>query len=146
NTFDNLNFRFENAVAAQSEDERQVTELEQLETRFIKEMDDDFNAANGITVVYELAKWINTYLEQPTVSKTILSKSEALFTQWLSIFGILFTTAEMLDEEIEQLIEERTQARKNRDFARSDEIRDQLKEKGILLDDTPQGTRWRREA
>jgi len=146
NTFDNLNFRFENAVESQSEDERQVTELEQLETRFIKEMDDDFNAANGITVVYELAKWINTYLEQPTVSKTILSKSEALFTQWLSIFGILFTTAEMLDEEIEQLIEERTQARKNRDFARSDEIRDQLKEKGILLDDTPQGTRWRREA
>ncbi|OJG62257.1 cysteinyl-tRNA synthetase [Enterococcus mundtii] len=146
NTFDNLNFRFENAVEAQSEDERQVTELEQLETRFIKEMDDDFNVANGITVVYELAKWINTYLEQPTVSKTILSKSEALFTQWLSIFGILFTTAEMLDEEIEQLIEERTQARKNRDFSRSDEIRDQLKEKGILLDDTPQGTRWRREA
>ena len=146
NTFDNLNFRFENAVESQTEDERQVTELEQLETRFIKEMDDDFNAANGITVVYELAKWINTYLEQPTVSKTILSKSEALFTQWLSIFGILFTTAEMLDEEIEQLIEERTQARKNRDFARSDEIRDQLKEKGILLDDTPQGTRWRREA
>lgn len=146
NTFDNLHFRFENAVEAQSEDERQVTELEQLEMRFIKEMDDDFNTANGITVVYELAKWINTYLEQPTVSKTILSKSEALFTQWLSIFGILFTTAEMLDEEIEQLIEERTQARKNRDFARSDEIRDQLKEKGILLDDTPQGTRWRREA
>ncbi|WP_301359248.1 cysteine--tRNA ligase [Enterococcus spodopteracolus] len=146
NTFDNLNFRFENAVEAQSEDESLVSELEQLETRFIKEMDDDFNAANGITVVYELAKWVNTYLEQPTVSKTILSKSEALFTQWLSIFGILFTTAEMLDEEIEQLIEERTQARKNRDFARSDEIRDQLKEKGILLDDTPQGTRWRREA
>ncbi|WP_206853145.1 cysteine--tRNA ligase [Candidatus Enterococcus mangumiae] len=146
NTFDNLNFRFENAVEDHSEDERQMTELEQLEARFIKEMDDDFNAANGITVVYELAKWINTYLEQPTVSKTILSKSEALFTQWLSIFGILFTTAEMLDEEIEQLIEERTQARKNRDFARSDEIRDQLKEQGILLDDTPQGTRWRREA
>lgn len=58
----------------------------------------------------------------------------------------LFTSEELLDEEIEQLIEERTQARKNRDFARSDEIRDQLKEKGILLDDTPQGTRWRREA
>jgi len=64
----------------------------------------------------------------------------------LAIFGILFTSEELLDEEIEQLIEERTQARKNRDFARSDEIRDQLKEKGILLDDTPQGTRWRREA
>ena len=53
---------------------------------------------------------------------------------------------ELLDEEIEQLIEERNQARSNRDFARSDEIRDLLKEKGILLEDTPQGTRWRREA
>ena len=52
----------------------------------------------------------------------------------------------ILDEEIEQLIEERNQARSNRDFARSDEIRDLLKEKGILLEDTPQGTRWRREA
>ncbi|OTE89233.1 hypothetical protein B1K96_31145, partial [Escherichia coli] len=71
---------------------------------------------------------------------------EALFSQWLSIFSILFTAEELLDEEIEQLIEERNQARSNRDFARSDEIRDLLKEKGILLEDTPQGTRWRREA
>ena len=69
-----------------------------------------------------------------------------MFAQWLSIFGILFTTDELVDEEVERLIEERTQARKNRDYARSDEIRDLLKEKGILLDDTPQGTRWRREA
>lgn len=87
-----------------------------------------------------------SYLEKSEVSAAVLEKGKALFTQWLSIFGILFTSVELLDEEIEQLIEERTQARKNRDFARSDEIRDLLKEKGILLDDTPQGTRWRREA
>ena len=134
------------AIGHSEADAHLLVELDQIEQRFIEEMDDDFNSANGITVVYELAKWLNTYLEKSEVSAAVLEKGKALFTQWLSIFGILFTSVELLDEEIEQLIEERTQARKNRDFARSDEIRDLLKEKGILLDDTPQGTRWRREA
>ena len=146
NTFDNLKFRQETASENLADDADKIALLENLEQRFIEEMDDDFNAANGITVVYELAKWLNTYLDQPEVSATVLAQGEALFSQWLSIFGILFTAEELLDEEIEQLIEERNQARSNRDFARSDEIRDLLKEKGILLEDTPQGTRWRREA
>ena len=146
NTFDNLKFRQETASENLADDADKITLLENLEQRFIEEMDDDFNAANGITVVYELAKWLNTYLDQPEVSAAVLAQGEALFSQWLSIFGILFTAEELLDEEIEQLIEERNQARSNRDFARSDEIRDLLKEKGILLEDTPQGTRWRREA
>lgn len=146
NTFDNVQFRLPTAIGHSEADAHLLMELDQIEQRFIKEMDDDFNSANGITVVYELAKWLNTYLEKSEVSAAVLEKGKALFTQWLSIFGILFTSVELLDEEIEQLIEERTQARKNRDFARSDEIRDLLKEKGILLDDTPQGTRWRREA
>ncbi len=146
NTFDNLKFRQETASENLADDADKITLLENLEQRFIEEMDDDFNAANGITVVYELAKWLNTYLDQAEVSAAVLAQGEALFSQWLSIFGILFTAEELLDEEIEQLIEERNQARSNRDFARSDEIRDLLKEKGILLEDTPQGTRWRREA
>ena len=146
NTFDNLKFRQETASENLADDADKIALLENLEQRFIEEMDDDFNAANGITVVYELAKWLNTYLDQPKVSAAVLTQGEALFSQWLSIFGILFTAEELLDEEIEQLIEERNQARSNRDFARSDEIRDLLKEKGILLEDTPQGTRWRREA
>ncbi|OQO69790.1 cysteine--tRNA ligase [Enterococcus villorum] len=146
NTFENLKFRLDIAEEVLDTDATFLAELDQMKQRFIEEMDDDFNAANGITVVYELAKWLNTYLDNTTVSRTVLTKGEELFTQWLSIFGILFTADELLDEDIEQLIEERTQARKNRDFARSDEIRDLLKEKGILLDDTPQGTRWRREA
>lgn len=146
NTFDNLKFRQETASENLADDADKIALLENLEQRFIEEMDDDFNAANGITVVYELAKWLNTYLDQPKVSAAVLAQGEALFSQWLSIFGILFTAEELLDEEIEQLIEERNQARSNRDFVRSDEIRDLLKEKGILLEDTPQGTRWRREA
>ncbi|EPH98438.1 MULTISPECIES: cysteine--tRNA ligase [unclassified Enterococcus] len=146
NTFDNLQFRKENAQASLSDDQEKIQELAELKARFIQEMDDDFNAANGITVVYELAKWLNLYLDQAEVSAAVLEEGAALFTDWLEIFGILFVSEDLLDEDIEKLIEERNQARKNRDFARSDEIRDQLKEQGILLDDTPQGTRWRREA
>ena len=110
------------------------------------EMDDDFNCANGITVVYELAKWLNTYSERATVSEAVLQNALAKFAAWLQVFGIVFAAAGYLDEEVDQLIAERNQARKDKNFARSDEIRDLLKEQGIILEDTPQGTRWRREA
>ncbi|GGC95081.1 cysteine--tRNA ligase [Enterococcus wangshanyuanii] len=144
NAFENLSFRKENALASLPEDELRIQELAELETRFKTEMDDDFNAANGITVVYELSKWLNQYSEQETVSAIVTDKALDQFTQWLSIFGIYFLSDELLDDDIDQLIEERNQARKNRDFARSDEIRDLLKDKGITLEDTAQGTRWRR--
>ncbi len=144
NAFENLSFRKENAVPQLDEDERRLQELAELEIRFTTEMDDDFNVANGITVVYELSKWLNQYSEQETVSVIVTEKALDQFTQWLSIFGIYFLSDELLDDDIDQLIEERNQARKNRDFARSDEIRDLLKDKGITLEDTVQGTRWRR--
>lgn len=144
NAFENLSFRKENAAPRLDEDERRLQELADLEIRFTTEMDDDFNAANGITVVYELSKWLNQYSEQETVSAIVTEKALDQFTQWLSIFGIYFLSDELLDDDIDQLIEERNQARKNRDFARSDEIRDLLKDKGITLEDTAQGTRWRR--
>lgn len=120
--------------------------LAEFEQRFVQEMDDDFNAANGITVVYELAKWLNTYSESASIDIELLTAAVEKFKEWLAIFGIYFVGEELLDEEIEQLIEERIQARQARDFARSDEIRDVLKEKGIILEDTAQGTRWRRDA
>ncbi|MEI5994087.1 cysteine--tRNA ligase [Candidatus Enterococcus mansonii] len=144
NAFENLSFRKSDASSELEEDSNKLKELVDLETRFINEMDDDFNAANGITVVYELAKWLNQYSEQQNVSVTVTEKALEQFTQWLSIFGIVFAAEELVDEDIDQLIEERNQARKNRDFARSDEIRDLLKDKGITLEDTAQGTRWRR--
>lgn len=144
NAFENLSFRKADAAIQLDEDSQKLQELADLETRFTTEMDDDFNAANGITVVYELAKWLNQYSEQETVSTIVTEKALEQFSQWLSIFGIFFLSEELLDDDIDQLIEERNQARKNRDFARSDEIRDLLKEKGITLEDTAQGTRWRR--
>lgn len=144
-TYDNVQFRKDSAASSLVDDSGKMAELTELEARFIQEMDDDFNAANGITVVYELAKWLNTYLEREQVSLTVLEQGITLYTQWLAIFGIVFTSEELLDEDIEQLIEERNQARQAKNFARSDEIRDLFKEKGIILEDTPQGTRWRRE-
>lgn len=145
NTYDNVQFRKDSAASSLADDSDKMAELTELETRFIQEMDDDFNVANGITVVYELAKWLNTYLEQEQVSLLVLDQAITLYAQWLAIFGIFFTSEALLDEDIEQLIEERNQARRAKNFARSDEIRDLFKEKGIILEDTPQGTRWRRE-
>ncbi|MTD40309.1 cysteine--tRNA ligase [Erwinia sp. CPCC 100877] len=144
NAYENLSFRKASAQAELGEDEAKLAELNTLETRFTAEMDDDFNAANGITVVYELAKWLNQYSEQEDVSAVVVDAALEKFSQWLSIFGVFFLTEELLDDEIDQLIVERNQARKDRNFARSDEIRDLLKEKGITLEDTAQGTRWRR--
>lgn len=144
--YENGQFRKNNAVATSENDSEKLLELEKLNERFIQEMDDDFNTANGITVVYELSKWINMYVEEKEASVVALDKALTLFSEWLAIFGIFFVSEALLDDEIERLIEERINARKSRDFARSDEIRDQLKEQGIILEDTPQGTRWRREA
>ncbi|WP_315039170.1 cysteine--tRNA ligase [uncultured Enterococcus sp.] len=144
-TYENAKFRLNSSHYQASDEEVNAPVLEEFEERFIKEMDDDFNAANGITVVYELAKWLNLASEDPETDLALLTAGLAKFSEWLTIFGIYFVSEELLDEEIEQLINERIAARKAKDFARSDQIRDDLKEQGIILEDTPQGTRWRRE-
>ncbi|HJF19038.1 MAG TPA: cysteine--tRNA ligase [Enterococcus columbae] len=140
---ENAQFRYDQAQATLADDQQQLTELAKLETQFVSEMDDDFNAANGITVAYELAKWLNVYANQEVVSKAVLQQAISQLQAWLAVFGIEFSQ-ELLAEDIEALIEERNQARKERNFARSDEIRDLLKEQGIILEDTAQGTRWRK--
>ena len=94
-------------------------------------MDDDFNAANGITVIYEMAKKINVYSQKERVSRVVLERVLAEFSELLTIFGIYFEQKELIDDEIEALIVERNQARLAKNFARSDEIRDLFKEQGI---------------
>ncbi|MCW6681831.1 cysteine--tRNA ligase [Aerococcaceae bacterium NML160702] len=110
---------------------------------FITAMDDDVNASNGITEIFNLVKAINRYLEG-NVSKETLTSMKQLLSEQLAIFGLELEEETLLDDSIMALIEERTQARLNKDYARSDEIRDLLKSQGILLDDTPQGTTWKR--
>ena len=99
-------------------------------------MDDDFNAANGITAIFDFAKWINSGNYDAIVKEA--------FGKMLAVFGIVFEE-EVLDSEIEALIEERQVARANRDFATADRIRDELAEQGIKLLDTKDGVRWTRD-
>lgn len=126
-------------------DEVQQT-LERLRLQFIEAMDDDFNTADAISVIFELTKWINTYIAAQKFVKAEVEAFIQLFEELTDVLGIeLNVKDEMLDHEIEALIEERNQARIQRNFARADEIRDLLKAKGIILEDTPQGVRYRRE-
>ncbi|SES11909.1 cysteine--tRNA ligase [Salisediminibacterium halotolerans] len=113
--------------------------------RFIEAMDDDFNSANAVAVMFDLVKTANLYLEEKQTAKSVLQSFLDEFDDMAFVLGIkVKEEEELLDEEIEQLIDERVEARKNRHFQRADEIRDLLKEKGIVLEDTPQGTRWKR--
>lgn len=121
-----------------------LTKIAEHKETFIKAMDDDFNAANGITAVLDLVKTSNQYLQNRNVNHTVLNALTDLLTQLLDIFGLDLSENQLLDQDIQTLIEERKEARLRKDFARSDEIRDQLKEQGIVLDDTPQGTQWKR--
>ena len=139
-----LGTRTETATMSTTETVDIENALNTLEAQFIEAMDDDFNAANGMTVVFELIKYINHYLEKELVEQASLILLKEKLVTWLSIFGLQLEQEDSIDEEIEALINERNQARADRQFQRADEIRDQLKEAGILLDDTPQGTTWKR--
>lgn len=144
-SFNNVTFRLETAVELLEDDDVYLNELTQIKEQFEKGMDDDFNTANGITAVYSLVKWLNAYIEKNTVSKVVLTSAIDLLKVLMGVFGLELGEKEVLDEEIEVLINERNEARKNRDFKRSDDIRDELKAQGIILEDTSQGTRWSRE-
>ncbi|GEK59699.1 cysteine--tRNA ligase [Marinococcus halophilus] len=119
---------------------------ERAKARFLEEMDDDFNTANAISVLFDLAREANKYMQQPQTSIASLDAIVETMTDMGSVLGVSLEREEvMLDEDIEKLLEERVAARKNKNFARADEIRDQLENDGILLEDTPQGTRWKRK-
>lgn len=142
--YDNLTFRLKDATEAELEAEVKQ-EFAGYEQQFVAAMDDDFNAQNGIAAVYEMAKQLNIYAEKEKVVKETITYLLVNFTKVLAVFGIEFSENDVKpDAEIEALIAERDAARAQKNFARSDEIRDQLKEQGIILEDTPQGTRWKR--
>ena len=142
--YENLDFRLNDSQATTDQDTELLEKWNQSLTQFTTEMDDDFNAANGMTILYEMAKWLNIYAQEAVVSRAVIEQVLVDYRELLSIFGIYFQQ-ELVDAEVEALIAERNQARAERNFARSDEIRDLFKEQGIVLEDTPQGTRWRRE-
>ncbi|GAD15496.1 cysteine--tRNA ligase [Lentilactobacillus otakiensis] len=141
--FNNLTYRLHNAD--EGDDPKTDQEVRQIVADFTDAMDDDFNVQNGIAAVYELAKFANTYSERQTVFKLSLQFIINTLRQLSGVFGIKLEQSELKDDEIWDLIHEREQARRDKDFIRSDEIREELKARGIVLEDTPQGTRFRKE-
>ena len=141
--YENLSYRLKDSV--EGNDKEVEVNFANLEKDFVKVMDDDFNVQNGISVVYEMAKQLNVYSEKEKVYTDTINNLINTYKKVVEIFGISFSEEkELLGDTIEQLIQERNEARKNRNFKRSDEIRDLLKEQGIILEDTAQGTRWKR--
>jgi len=124
--------------------------FKEFEDRFVTAMDDDFNTAAALGVLFEAVKTVNTYLkETQTLEESFLELAAEFFRKIDSVLGVLGLDAaagEEDAEEIEALIAERNAARKNKDFKRSDAIRDDLAARGILLEDTPDGTKWKKKA
>ncbi|MCY6356032.1 cysteine--tRNA ligase [Clostridium sp. ZS2-4] len=119
-------------------------QLESYKDKYIEKMEDDFNTADGVAVIFDLIREINTNITVES-SKELVKYSLKLIRELGVPLGILQkSTVCNLDEEIEKLVEERQQARKDKNWALADKIRDDLKERGIVLEDTPQGVRWKK--
>ena len=106
-------------------------------------MEDDLNTADAITAIFDLVKDINLNLDENS-SREVLEKSLELLKKLTKVLGIMEEEREEISDDIEELIKERNEARKNKDFARADEIRDELKNMGIEIEDTRSGTTWKR--
>lgn len=140
----NLKHRVESASDLADNNAQWLKTIEDLRTSFIREMDDDFNTANAISILFDLAKQANLYLVEKNTSEEVLHAFIKVMEDLATVLGLTLGEQELLDEDIERLIQERIDARKNRDFKRADEIRDELKSRDIILEDTAQGTRWKR--
>ncbi len=118
-------------------------DLSAYREKFISAMDDDLNTADAISVIFELVKEINT--EIANMNETSKKNALALVNELCDVLGICKEKEnDILDSEVEALINERTEAKKAKNFARADEIRDTLKDMGIVLEDTRQGVKWKR--
>ena len=142
----NLNFLLEKAQTQEpgADEEKALVQAKEYVTKFDEAMDDDFNTADAISAIFELVKFANTSVGEDASAAFI----RALKDEIVELMDICGLTAErqqeMLDEEIESLIQERQDARKAKNFARADEIRDLLAGKGIVLEDTREGVKWKR--
>ena len=142
----NLNFLLSKAQETEmtEEETRLLEEAKVFAARFDEAMDDDFNTADAIAAIFELVKFINTNTSGNS-SKAYLSALHEQIRELADVCGLIVDQKEeMLDGDIEKLIEERQAARKARDFARADAIRGELLEKGIVLEDTREGVKWKR--
>ena len=144
----NLDFFAENGVDGDmTEPESEFAGgLDKYRKRFCEVMDDDLNTADAVAVIFELVREINAAVSPASNPTKALAKAcSMIFDELSDVIGLPVSKADNdLDAEIEKLIEERQAARKAKNFAEADRIRDELKAKGIVLEDTPQGVKWKR--
>lgn len=147
NCRESLDFAMKNAVDTMPENAEEIKKtLESRRDQFIKAMDDDLNTADAISSVFELVRDINTSVITDAPAKELVELATTIFDELTGVLGLVYNRkTESLDDEIEKMIEARTQARKDRNWAEADRIRDELKAQGIVLEDTPQGVKWHRE-
>lgn len=142
---ESLDFAIKNATDTEV-DADIIAAINNRRDRFIDVMDDDLNTADGISVLFELVKDINTKIIDKPVSKSVCEHAAKVFDELCDVLGLLYNRkSNDLDAEIEELIKKRQEAKANKDFATADKIRDDLKARGIILKDTRQGTTWTKE-
>lgn len=140
---DALDFAADNAKSLSSPADFDLKKkLDAHRIAFVEAMDDDLNTADALASIYDLVRDINIILKDGASSEIIEYATEE-FDELTGVLGLVYNRKkESLDIDVEKLIEERNQARKNKDFALADKIRDDLKAQGIILEDTPQGVKW----
>lgn len=143
---ESLDFAIKNAKSDIDDDEKILKLIASAKDEFIKAMDDDLNTADGIAAVFNLVSTINTEIINKEVSLNVCKKAAEMFDELTGVLGLLYNRkSNDIDDDIEKLIEQRQTARANKDWATADKIRDELKAKGIILKDTPQGVTWTKE-
>lgn len=140
---ESLDFAVKNADKSIADDEELLSLINSRREQFIAAMDDDLNTADAIAAIFDLVRDINTKILDKAVSYAVCTAAADLFDELCAVLGILYNRkSNDLDSEIEALIQQRQEAKKNKDFATADKIRDDLKARGIILKDTRQGTTW----
>ena len=143
---DSLDFALKNAPEGDGDLEKIKSILSPRQTQFDEAMEDDLNSADAIAAVFELVRDININVIENNASKAAVEYAAELFDALTGVLGLVYNRKnESLDDEIEKLIAERNEARKNKDWATADRIRDDLKAQGIVLEDTSQGVKWHKE-
>lgn len=146
NCRESLDFAIKNAKTDIADDEEIISLIDSRKEQFINSMDDDLNTADGIAAVFDLVSDINTKIINKDVSKNVCQKAADMFDELTGVLGLVYNRkSNDINDDIEKLIEERQQARANKDWATADRIRDELKAQGIILKDTPQGVTWIKE-
>ncbi|GIP45920.1 cysteine--tRNA ligase [Paenibacillus sp. J45TS6] len=145
NAVNNMKHRLSTVTVNEAIPQDREAKIAEIRDQFHEKMQDDFNTPDAITAVFEWVNEANMLLQAEVVNRAELEAMLALFEEMNAVLRVYTEEQDELHADIEKLIQERAEARKAKDWARSDEIRDELADMGIVIEDTPQGVRWRRK-